>query len=472
LIRKLARDHVDVFCEYVGRDELTGMPIVQAPIHRSWHRVLDDYDRAVIWAHIEAGKTFQLSVLRTLFELGHDPNLRCLILSNTQGQARKIARVVKQYIESSAELHEIFPDLKPGDPWGELAFSVKRSTFSKDPSVQISGLHGNIQGSRIERGILDDVLDFENTLSEENRKDTFDWLNSALFGRLTENARVRVIGTAFHPQDLLHRLARTSGWEAVRYPVLDPVTGQPRWPERWSLARINKARDSMTPIEFASQLMCEARDESTNIFSRAGIELALRLGDGTEMAQALQVLPPGYRTYTGVDLAVQQKDSADQTCLFTIAIDPMGNRHVLGIETGRWSGPEIVGRIHGAHARYNSIVVVENNQAQDFIAQFARVGTSTPIIGYTTGRNKAHPEHGITSISVEMVGGKWRVPNDGGHLTARMHPEVRGWIDEMLYYSPAAHTGDRLMASFFAREGARLGANKVESITSVDFNRR
>ena len=33
--------------------------------------------------------------------------------------------------------------------------------------------------------------------------------------------------------------------------------------------------------------------------------------------------------------------------------------------------------------------------------------------------------------------------------------EVLAWIQEMLYYDPEAHTGDRLMASWFAREAAR-----------------
>jgi hypothetical protein len=32
---------------------------------------------------------------------------------------------------------------------------------------------------------------------------------------------------------------------------------------------------------------------------------------------------------------------------------------------------------------------------------------------------------------------------------------------EMLFYSPEAHTGDRLMASWFAREGARSFAPTV-----------
>ena len=32
----------------------------------------------------------------------------------------------------------------------------------------------------------------------------------------------------------------------------------------------------------------------------------------------------------------------------------------------------------------------------------------------------------------------------------------------MLFYTPDTHTGDKLMSSWFAREGARLGNQRVE----------
>jgi hypothetical protein len=214
--------------------------------------------------------------------------------------------------------------------------------------------------------------------------------------------------------------------------------------------------------------MCEARDDASARFKREWIEVGLRLGEGTSLASALQVVPQGYRTYTGVDLAVQQKDDNDLTALFDIAVDPYGTRSVLNIESGRWSGPEIVNKINQHHQRYQSIIIVENNAAQDFIVQFARQGSAVPIIPFTTGRNKAHPEFGIEGLATEMSAGKWKIPNRGGV----MHPEVQAWVDEMLYYNPSAHTGDRLMASWFAREGCRLGMRAIENHGSVDFNRR
>ncbi len=44
----------------------------------------------------------------------------------------------------------------------------------------------------------------------------------------------------------------------------------------------------------------------------------------------------------------------------------------------------------------------------------------------------------------------------------RLHPEVDAWVNEMLYYDPRSHTGDRLMASWFAREAARQGTIRAE----------
>jgi hypothetical protein len=466
MISRLARTDVNVFCEFVLKDEKTGQQIEQAPTHEAWHELADKHDRLLVWAHIESGKTVQLSVGRTLWELGRDPSLRYLILSNTKTQATKIADSIRRYIENSSELKDVFPHMVPGEPWGSNAFSIKRPTISKDPSIQTAGVHGNVLGSRLDRVVLDDVLDYENTQTEDLRKGLIEWVASTALGRVVEGGKWRGVGTAFHPQDLLHHLAR-QGWAAFKYPVVD-VAGNPRWPERWSLERIAEKVKELGPIEAQRQLMCEARDDSTARFKRDWIEIGLRLGEGTSLASALHVLPPGYRTYTGVDLAVQQKDASDSTCLFTIAIDPHGNRNVLNIDAGKWSGPEIVVKINQAHQRYQSIVIVENNAAQDFIRQFAIAGSAVPIIPFTTGRNKAHPEFGIESIATEMAQGKWRIPNYNG----KMHPEVALWVDEMLFYSPAAHTGDRLMSSWFAREGARLGMRAIENHIQVDFNRR
>ena len=111
---------------------------------------------------------------------------------------------------------------------------------------------------------------------------------------------------------------------------------------------------------------------------------------------------------------------------------------------------------------------MENNAAQDFILQFARDRGSIPIRPFTTTAAAKHSvEFGVESIAAEMSAGAWVIPNHDGV----MHPEVAEWVDEMLYYDPRAHTGDRLMASWFAREGVRLGAITAET-GRLDLMRR
>jgi hypothetical protein len=449
---------VNAFATSVLRDEETGFPLRQAKLHQMWHKLVDENERLLLWSAIEHGKTTQLSVARTLWEIGCDPTKRIAVVSNTHGQAEKIVRSISKYIESSDALHAVFPNLIPGDQWTSTKLTVRRPFVSKDPSIQAFGIHGNVLGARLDRVILDDVLDYENTKSKKQRDDLWDWYHATLEGRLTKRGRVTVVGTAYHPDDMLHRFARAPGWKAFRYPVMND-DGSSRWPERWPLDRIAKKRIALGPMEFSRQMLCIARDDSSARFKREWIDRCLFRGNGRSLAFGLSVLPPGIKTYTGVDLAVQQHSAADSTVLFTIAVHPNGDREVLCIEAGKWAGPEIVAKIIDHHRRFFSIAIVENNAAQDFIIQFARGMFAVPIRPFTTGRNKAHPEFGIESIAAEMAGGKWIIPSSEG----RCAPEVDAWVSEMLYYDPTAHTGDRLMASWFAREGARLGDQKVVS---------
>lgn len=455
---QMARQDVNAFITYVMKDERTAHPVEQAPIHEAWHQLADTNDRLLIWSHIESGKTSQLSIGRTLFALGQDPSLRIAIVSNTHDQANKLVRAIARYIEHSPELRRVFPKLIKSDPWTSHQLFVQRHTTSKDPSIQATGIHGNILGARIDLLIMDDVLDYENCRTEVLRKDLWDWYHATLAGRVTAQGKVLVVGTAFHPDDMLHRFARQPGWKAVRYPILDE-NQVPRWPDRWPMERIKKKREELGPLEFARQMLCVARDDTEARFKREWIEWCLQRGVDKDLCYGLKVLPAGVRTYTGVDLAVQRHSASDATVFFDIAVHKNGDREVLNIDAGKWSGPEIVTRMIDHHRRYLSICIVENNAAQDFILQFTRGSSAIPIRPFTTGRNKANPEFGVESLATEMASRKWIIPNQGGRLA----PEIDAWITEMLYYDPKAHTGDRLMASWFAREGARMGSMKVQS---------
>jgi len=467
MLLDMARRDPNAFMSYVLRDERTGRCIEQAPMHESWQDEITKNDHVVLWSSVESGKSSQITVGRTLYELGRDTSKRIVIVSNTYKQSEKLVGVIAKYIESSSDLRRVFPDLLPADPWTNSQIFVKRKVLSKDPSLQACGVHGSILGARIDWLVLDDVLDYENCRTQAARQDLWEWFQATLVGRLTEKSKIVVVGTAFHPEDMLHKLATQPGWRALKYPVLDPETGLSRWPKVWPMSRIEKRRQELIPIEFARQMLCVARDDADAVFKREWIDVALKLGNGKDMVYALESVPPGCGVFTGVDLAVQQHSKADLTVLFTIMVHPDGTREVLCVESGRIAGPDIVKRIVDTHNRFHSIVIVENVAAQDYIVQFTRGTSAVPVIGFTTGSNKVHPEFGVQSLGAEMMGGKWVIPNRDGQCA----PEISAWISEMLYYDPNAHTGDRIMASWFAREGARKGNRKIET-RRMDFTSR
>ena len=495
-VARLAREDCAVFCQFVLRDERGGRRIHLAPMHREWHSLLEAHPRLVLWAHVDSGKTNQITIGRTLWMLGRNPNMRGVVVTKTAQLAQKIVRACKDYIERSTELREVFPHLRPnkdpGMPWTSTMLTVQRSVFAKDPSLQATGLFGNVMGSRYDWAVFDDILDAENTRTATPRQHAWDWLRATVFGRLTEEAQVAFLGNAWHPDDAMHRLEKEPRFVGVRYPVRTPE-GELTWPEHWSERRIELARQDMGALEFARALLCQARDDETSRFKREWLEACCERGKGLDLfrdreeffdaavagripglslseedvrqhkvADAARRL--GYERFadplsavaffTGVDLAVQQHAAADLTSIFTLAVLPNGDRVVCAIESGRWTAPEILRRIVDAHTRFSSLCVVENVAAQDYIVQMLRAGSAIPVRGFATGKQKASPEFGVEALAAEFEAAKWIVPSGkGGKQRSK---EVDAWLLELVNYEPPpAHTGDRLMASWFAREGAR-----------------
>lgn len=466
---KLARDDANAFCSYVLRDE-AGRPVVQSTLHERWHRLLDSNRRALVWAHVEAGKTTQLSIGRVLWELGRNPGLRFAIVMNTAGQAERTMRTIVKYAEESAELRRVFPGFirDPDAPGGMHCLYLKRKGRARDPSITITGLHGNVLGARFDRLILDDFVDYESSRSPAQREDTWHWYMSTLETRLTRDARVWCVGTAWHRDDFMHRFAKSPGVASRRYPVLDDM-GRATWPEQWPEKRIAEKRAILGPVEFSRQLLCVARTDEDSRFRQSWIDACVARGEGRSLLRQLNEVPPGFRVYTGVDLATKKKGrKSDLSVLFTIAVHPNEDRQVLEVTSGRWGADEIVKRIIDTHRRFRSVVIVEDNATQQHIIDITRAVSAVPVQGYTTtGKVHRSPEFGIESMAVEFSNEKWIIPSDGG----RVAPEIAAWIQELLYYAPPAHAGDRLMASWFAREAAGKIKTKVGRV-ALDMLRR
>ena len=92
-----AREDPSEFNAFVLRDEESGLPIDNARNHDLMQTCVDESDRTIIVAHTESGKSNAITIGRTMWDLGHNQNMRCAILSATQPNAIKFLRPIKNY---------------------------------------------------------------------------------------------------------------------------------------------------------------------------------------------------------------------------------------------------------------------------------------------------------------------------------------------------------------------------------------
>lgn len=460
----MARTDAATFAEFAMRDERTGHPIKLAPMHEAWHRLIDQQDRLVIHAFVNAGKSSAVTVARTLFELGRDPSQRIAILSNTAHQAQKLLSSVARYITRSHELQQVFPALRAATPWGSSAITIQRPTISKDASVQALGIHGAILGARLDWVFVDDLIDFENSRTVEQRRKLVEWFDSTVLGRVVVGGRVVVLGTAWHKEDFMHVLTKRAGWHSVRYAIEDEH-GQPRWPSKWPASEIAKKRQELGPLESARQLDVIARNDSTATFRIEDIAAACQRGEQRPLMYSVRPTAAA-DVVIGIDLASSKSPNADLTAMSVILVHRNGHREVINVESGRWDAPEILQRVVRLSDLYwPSLVVVESVAGAAYIAQMLRATTSIPVRGFVTGRGKQSIEWQARALAVELSNQKWT-------LRSPTSPEVSALIRDALYYSPAEHPGDRLVSLLMARWGAEQTGIRVEPLVGFDFSRR
>lgn len=237
---------------------------------------------------------------------------------------------------------------------------------------------------------------------------------------------------------------------------VDHYDAVPLWPERFGRQEIEQLkREYRTAMHQYNQLyMCRVRDDDSALVKLEHIETCKANARKAQVFSFVSTWEPQHgKVFTGVDLATGKKAKSDLVSIFTFAIRPDGYRQPLRVDSGRYSGTRIIELVGEHYDMFNSIIRLETNGGQEFMKQWMReANRHIPIKGAHTGGNKWSREHGVASIFIEIENGMWLIPNDpmGG-----VPEPIQRWIDSMLYYDPAKHTGDELMACWIAREQAR-----------------
>jgi hypothetical protein len=438
---------------------------------------------------------------RLVWLIGRNPDIRIVVASATKGgesTCRKIAQQVRSLISDSPEVRKVFPHLHKALPWEVSRFRVRRSTFAeKDYTLQIAAPGNNftnlITGARVDLLVYDDLYDLKAVASARDRKRLMKWLTT-MEERLMPDGRIILAANPWHPRDPWHEYERDmirrpgeSPWVCKKFPVYKPAVYdiplddvELQLPHFYPSERIEFLRKDKPPAEFARGYLCQATDDKESPFNQAKVRSLFRHphhhegGTGASTFKSISLQEQrdlGCHVVIGVDLAARNHAKADMSAMCVVVLWPTQHVYQLvWVESGRWRADEIGQVVLDLNKRFApAAIIIENNAAQDYIFQVMeglleidrlKAGDDTaiptpPFQAFTTGRQKSDPINGIEGLSAEIDRDQWVMPATAPTEPCACHTPLMMLQDEIVSYTRGAHTGDHLMALWFAREGCR-----------------
>lgn len=287
------------------------------PFHRELLQFQDVNKKSLQLAPRGFGKSTTLTITRALFEVLRNPDVRVLIVSNTQLQAEVFLREVKHHLEYGEVLREVFGDFVSDDKWDVRELNVRpRKTRAKESTISCVGVGGPVVSRHYDVILADDLIDEENSRTEGQRERVREWFWRSLMPTLEPHGRIHVLGTRYHFADLYGVLI--DGDFADCHQVIKALAddGTTPWPEKFSVEWLEDRRRSMGTLLFNSQYSNDVEAMKGRLFK-------------AEWLRYFDIVPEGLRIYQGVDLAISQKETSDFFAHCTIGVDAQKNVYVL-----------------------------------------------------------------------------------------------------------------------------------------------
>lgn len=340
---------------------------------------------AMVLAPRGSGKSTACTVCYTILEILKDPNVRIMIASRALDQSKAFLKEIKHNLQKES-LTEIFGELK-GDKWDETQISVAgRTAQFKEHTLTIAGADGTVVSKHFNIIICDDIVDKKNSRTETTRTQVLDFFYTSLIPTLEPGGHLRMVGTRYNPEDIYGYLKEnddnfkdniftipalynrhtgeaadieedTDGNITVSKDVVsyDPI----RFPKEDLLLK----RTSMPISSFECQFMNRTEFMEGTYFKESWI------GEYDDLPENL-VQKYDLRVWTGVDLAISDKEENDEFAIVTIGVSPKNFEiYLLDYLSGRYTinqQKHLVGNIYDEWKPLR--VFIESNAYQAALA--------------------------------------------------------------------------------------------------------
>lgn len=345
LRRRRARAGLVEFCRYTRKNYAPG------PHHYTLCRELDavvrgDVLRLIVEMPPRHGKTYHVSEALPARFLGAHRGASVISTSASEPLAIRSGRQVRKIIESPQ-----YQALYPGTGLSREARASGEFLTEAGGFYLATGIHGGFMGSGADLLVIDDPF---RSRGEANSLLVRDRVWSAcddLETRLEPGARVVILHTRWHSDDLIGRVLQRSEdrpasqqWRRVALPMIADESpawerveaGQGTehdralydreralWPERWDLAHCREVRRRSPPLTWAALYQQQPSGARGDFFETDKIE---RFGVSAEPSQG--GMPERVRKYLCADFGVRA--GGDSTEIYAVGIDPRGHWWVYG----------------------------------------------------------------------------------------------------------------------------------------------
>jgi hypothetical protein len=231
------------------------------PHHQSWIDVLEG--REPSWLHPamtfepgnrrrllinvppEHAKSTVLTVGYATYRIAMNPNIRIVIVSQTQTRAKEFLYSIKQRLTEPdwAKMQGVYGPAggykATADQWTADRIYLERSSGEKDPTVQAIGMGQQIYGTRADLIILDDVVTTTNAHEWEKQ---LNWLQKMVITRVGATGTLVIAGTRVSSVDLYKEIRNPDHWSGGKSPftylampaVLEFKDKREEWLTLWS----------------------------------------------------------------------------------------------------------------------------------------------------------------------------------------------------------------------------------------------
>ena len=180
-------------------------------------------NRVLINVPPEHAKSTVITINYVTYRVATDPNVRIIVVSKTQGMARKFLSAIKARLSHPnwTKMQVAFGPSggykSDSTSWSAdmIYLGAGRDSGEKDPTVQALGFGSQIYGARADLIILDDVVMNGNAHEWEKQ---IEWLQKDVITRLGRHGKLLVVGTRVAPIDLYRQIRDPGQWSGGKSP--------------------------------------------------------------------------------------------------------------------------------------------------------------------------------------------------------------------------------------------------------------